>query len=420
MGEGAAWNVTEDSSVTQVNSVGGLINVSALNTADGSAPDVVIESLTGDASVLLDAASDNRVTIQNGSQSNILIQTTETADDVTPEQLQSAIERVGGSSQVAGITAEVREGLYNGAIVSDGTTVTQKVNTIMKDSLALASASTLNLNRIVMNDVRKRLGDIRSSRFDSGAWARYDGGRLSGEGIKSKFNTIQVGIDTVPTPDAIRFGIAGSFTQSDTDYTRGDADMDAYGIAFYGVYQNDSGAYADVITRMAVGKSDFTIDQTKKGKHETVALSLSGELGHRVDFARTLFIEPQLETTFTYVDSSDLTLVNHEQTLGSYEYSAMKSFIGRAGLVAGIECPNRKDNLYIRASAVREFLGDQTIIGANGTSLTRRGRDTWFEFGLGMNFNLNPQTYIWADFERTSGAALNEDIRASVGLRFSF
>ena len=48
------------------------------------------------------------------------------------------------------------------------------------------------------------------------------------------------------------------------------------------------------------------------------------------------------------------------------------------------------------------------------------GEDTWVEFGLGANFNINRSTYVYADIERTEGAAIDEDWRANIGVRYSF
>lgn len=54
-------------------------------------------------------------------------------------------------------------------------------------------------------------------------------------------------------------------------------------------------------------------------------------------------------------------------------------------------------------SAVHEFLGDLKVTGGKGAILETDGKDTWVEYGLGVNFNLTPATYFWADVERTSG-----------------
>ena len=48
------------------------------------------------------------------------------------------------------------------------------------------------------------------------------------------------------------------------------------------------------------------------------------------------------------------------------------------------------------------------------------GKDTWVEYGIGANLNLTNSTYVWADVERTGGATLDEDWRATVGVRYAF
>ena len=50
--------------------------------------------------------------------------------------------------------------------------------------------------------------------------------------------------------------------------------------------------------------------------------------------------------------------------------------------------------------------------GGNGAILETDGKDTWVEYGLGVNFNLTPATYFWADVERTSGGVLDEALSA--------
>ena len=48
------------------------------------------------------------------------------------------------------------------------------------------------------------------------------------------------------------------------------------------------------------------------------------------------------------------------------------------------------------------------------------GKDTWVEYAIGASYNVTPNTYVWADIERTSGAVVDEDVRGTVGVRFSF
>lgn len=412
----AQWNATGTSNVVSLRVDDGVINLDSTSS-------VTVTTLSGDNATINSAVSktDNglvagSLTATNAEGVALSVNLTGvTSDDMTTAEAADLIGQI--SAADAEVTGNVKEGMYNGALTVDGSgNVTVATNTLMRDTLDLATGTTFSLNRILMNDVRKRMGDLRSTEGKSGAWARYDGGRLSGEGLDNDFNTIQVGVDTVPTDNGIRFGIAASYTNGDADYTRGSADMDAYGLAFYGTWMGDSGLFADVVARMAKADTDVTIDGNKKGSMDNVALSLSGEVGYRYDVTKTFFVEPQAELAYTYVDADTLKLSDGS----SYEYDAADSLIARIGAVVGLSCPNNMGNVYARVSAVHEFLGDTAVTGANGTKLTNDGKDTWVEFGVGAQYNINPATYVWADVERTEGAALDEDWRATVGVRYAF
>ena len=339
-----------------------------------------------------------------------------TSDDITGVQAQAILANVAGGA--AGVSTEVKEGLFNGAMTVNGQdgVVATATNSVMSNVLDLASASTLSMNRFLMNDVRKRMGDLRSAEGTHGAWARYDGGKLSGaNGHESDFTTVQVGIDTVPVADAPRFGVAFAYTQTDADMKRGGAEMDAFSLAFYGTKMYNNGMFVDVIGRMATADTDVTVDGDKKGSMDNVALSLSGEFGWRFDVTNQFYVEPQAEMTYTYVNADKLDLDGNV-----YAFDSVDSLLGRVGFAAGFKCPSNFGDVYVRASVVHEFLGDAAVMGANGTVHAVDGKDTWVEFGIGANFNVNKNTYVYADIERTEGAKLEEDWRANVGVRFAF
>lgn len=339
-----------------------------------------------------------------------------TADDVTPEQAEGLVGNVGGNVES---TIVVDEGMYNGAfdVTEDGSTISHGPNSVMQSTLELAAAAPLALNRILTNDVHKRLGDIRSMKQTSGAWVRYDGGKLSADsGLDNDFHTIQVGVDTVPAADAPRFGLAFSYTKSDADYSRGEADMDAYSLAAYGLWMGDAGQFIDVVARLGTAKTDMTVDGNKKGSMDNIVTALSGEFGWRFDLAKSFYVEPQVELAYTHVDADSLSLSEGS----TYRFDNANSLMGRAGFALGLQCPENGNTAYLRVSAVHEFLGDAAVTGGNGAIYEIDGKDTWVEYGLGANFNLTDSTYIWADVERTAGSVLDTDWRATVGVRHSF
>ena len=438
LSNGAQWTpsaVTEEQIVDQNGKQSGISKL-ALNTLNidkgvinvtGEDIDVTVENMSGTGTVNLAVDGDKagKFTVEAAKNASLDVNLMDakmekelSSDDIRAEQAKTLLGNVGG--QDVATKTEVKEGLVNpGFSVAGDKVTTGGANTLMQSSLELASATPLALNRIMMNDVRKRLGDIRTSNGTHGAWARYDGGKLSGEGgLENDFRTIQVGIDTVPTADAPRMGVAFSYTDSDAEYARGSADMKAYSLAMYSTWMGDNGQFFDLIGRMGTADTDMVVDGQHKGSMNNVALSMSGEFGWRFDVTDSIYVEPQVEATYTYVNDDSLTL-----STANYDVDAVHSLLGRIGFAAGMKCPSDFGNVYVRASAVHEFLGDSKITGVNAGNTNVYeidGKDTWFEYGIGANFNITKSTYMWADVERTTGGALDEDWRATVGVRYAW
>lgn len=377
-----------------------------------------IGNLTGDTATFTLTKADQEVSITNHNGALTVAATGDLNDEVGMDAFKNLT--VGGDAK--GVQVVAREGMYTGettGVLNEKGEIVQTVtgaNSIMSNVLDLASASTLSLNRILMNDVRKRMGDLRASEGTHGVWARYDGGKFSGSNsFENDFSTVQIGADTAAFLDGTRLGVAFSYTTSDSDMQRGDAEMDAYSLAFYGTKFFENGMFVDVIGRLATIDTDVTIDGNKKGNLDNMAVSLSGEFGWRFDVNQSFYVEPQAEVTYTYLDSDKLKLSSGHE----YELDSVDSLIGRLGFATGFKCPNNFGDVYLRASAVHEFLGDAAVHGGTYT-LETDGDDTWIEFGVGANFNLNKNLYGYVDLERTEGADLDEDWRANVGVRYSF
>ena len=319
----------------------------------------------------------------------------------------------------------MQEGMVAGETIArlneDGTvnqsSIIRKTNTLMQSALEMASIAPLTMARILSNDVRKRLGDIRSDNLSKGVWARYDGGSLSSNhGLDTDFNTVQVGFDTTLFDQMSRLGVAFSYTKGDTDYMRGSADLEAYSLAGYGTWMSNFGTYLDLIGRVATVNNDMKVDGHLKGSMDSLVLGLSAETGCIFNVFDMAFVEPQIEATYTYVDGDQFNIGSAE-----YDVDSVDSLVGRLGFVAGVNCPSDFGQAYIRASAVHEFLGDTKIRGSSEGSYgtySQEGRDTWFEYAVGANFTVNKNVYLWADVERTEGSKIEEDWRATAGIRY--
>ena len=411
----------------------GIVSDTTLNVAAEATLSVAgktyISQLTGEEGATLEVGSTEDVVVNNAIDGLNLVGTGELNDatggdvqalvDTVKNEDDASLKSVGmAEGEVMGAVTATVETQANGDLVVTGTSVAANEKTeAVSNQVTLAPQM---IARIMMNDVRKRMGDLRVSEGTHGVWARYNGGEMSGSGMKADFNMIQVGVDTVPVDGAPRFGVAFSYAQTEAEGDAGLAktELDSYSLAVYGTKMYDNGMFVDVIGRLATTDSEITVLQNQ-ATMDNLAVSVSGELGWRFDVTKSMFVEPSVEATYTYTNGSTFTMGR-----GTYELESAESLVGRAGVAAGLKCPNNKGEVYVRAAVVHEFMGDTTMnsrIGNfNAKPIVTDGKDTWFEYAIGANFNVNKNTYVYADIERTGGSALDEDWRANVGVRFSF
>lgn len=403
------------------------LQTAALELAQGSTMTVSGTLASKDGQIVLNDAAAGTVSVATlADDSSLQVVAAPDLNDKLGGDISTFGKAVSIDEGAQGTQIVMREGLVagetTGTLKADGTldaaSVQHKTNSVMQSSLELSANLPLVMSRILTNDVRKRLGNLRASENASGAWVRYDGGKLSGSnGLETDFTTVQVGIDTKPSADSARLGVAFSYTNGDSDYARGGADLEGFSLAGYGTWFADNGMYVDVIGRLATMKNDITAGSAS-GKMENLLLGLSAEAGWKFDLTNLVYIEPQAELSYAYVKGDDFNIGN-----ATYKIDSMDSLIGRVGFAAGLSCPNNRGDVYVRASAVHEFLGDAEISGRTTGSTgmySTDGEDTWVEFGLGGNFNISKSTYVWADVERTAGATLDEDWRATLGVRYSW
>lgn len=424
---GASLSLTEDSSVTDFHAesaqvtlaeerklkVGGEMNV---GTFSGDKPTVVFTKkeasfhMGSNQTTGLGLEATGEVTDDLDGDINALIGKI-TVGGTTPEGGEpSAPELDHVTMQEGDVVGEVSK-------VGDGPIV-EKTNASNDAKLNRLSAMPAMMTRIQMNELRKRMGDIRAAEGQTGVWARYNGGNLKGDyELDADFNMIQVGADTKLGNGLPRVGAAFSYARTEADDLYGSVDMDAYSLSGYGIWTWDNGAFADVIARVANVDTDMK-EGVKAGSLDNWLFSLSSEIGQRAQFAGTFYVEPSAEMTYTWMEGGNFRMGDVDRKIGDTE-----SLIGRFGVALGKACPSGYGDFYIRAGLVHEFMGNASITTTkNSTTRTivQNGNDTWIEYAVGGNINFNKNTYLYADLERTEGAALEEDWRANLGVRYSF
>ncbi len=319
--------------------------------------------------------------------------------------------------------------LYDGATATVGANgtvsnveVTPNANI---NGIAEMNAVGLHIWRNEINDMNKRLGDLRASAHAKhGAWARvYNGkARFGSQDITNKYTAVQVGYDQQLQP-GFWLGGALSYTAGDNDFAHGDGDNDLMAFTVYGSYLADNGLFLDVTGKYGFMSNEFDIalaDGTRsKGDYHNSAISFSAELGWHLPFTCGFFLEPQVEMMFGFVDD-----VTYSTSTGvDVEQDAAKTFIGRAGLVAGYKFGDM-GNAYVRASVLRDFDGEAEYSfskdGATPRELKEDLGGTWYEFGIGANCSITKNIHTYVDLETSHGGEVETDYRVNIGFRYSF
>lgn len=417
--DGATLKVNEDKSAIANLTNNGTLYVAGNATAD-------ITSLDGKATIKVDSL-DNTVTIGAlGVDSSVSALGSGTFNDgfansaeAIPQLLEvvTVTEEGGSLSSVA-----LEQGLVNDAVTADVDENGQLVNVRTTKNTNLASYGSVAvlgafLWRHDMNDLTKRMGELRDSPQGVGVWARAYGSEQEYGGVDSTNTSIQVGADY-----DVGYGwkVGGAFTYTDgsSDFSNGNAEHDSYGFAVYGSWLSENGQFVDLIAKYSRLDTDFAVNGMN-GSYDNNAWSVSAEYGWRFKLAELAFVEPQVELTYGTLLGDDITASNDVRI----EQDDFTSFIGRIGVRSGFYFPEKKGNIYARFSVLHDFDGEMeskaSLGKAQNTVLDDLG-GTWVEYGVGANFNWTDRTYTYVDLERNSGGEVRENWRWNVGLRHVF
>lgn len=352
----------------------------------------------------------------------------DTMTDKTLTTLGSAIKVAGAQGGETKITAIVNEGAVSGAVSQDynakGEVIGNKevaVNTKLD-----AYSSVFSLGAVTwrhdMNDLSKRMGELRLSPNKVGSWIRVYGSELNygAQNVTAKQNSVQVGGD-YDIGNGWKVGGSFSYTDGNSTYHSGESDNKAYGIAAYGTWFANDGQFVDLIAKYSRLTNDFTLGDMASN-YDNNAFSISAEYGWHFCLNNVAFIEPQAELTYGRIMGTDFTTSNG--VLMAQE--DFDSFIGRLGLRAGFYFPKDRGTIYAHASVLHDFQGEAeskaTLVSNAKVAQTLKDDlgGTWYEFGLGANFNLTDMTYMYVDLERTNAGKIVEDYRWNIGVRHSF
>ena len=366
---------------------------------------VAVENVSSDTTVAANRASNNQY-------ENV---------EATARALQEKV-MLGTGEESSATRYEIETGSINDGLVltknEDGTWSSYRQENasmaVYSDVVALSALQW----RDQLNDLNKRMGDLRDNPGALGAWVRLYGSEQELGSITGKSASVQVGADY--QIGDWKVGGAFSYTDGSSDYDLGNADNELYTFAVYGTWLADNGMFVDLIGKYGRLSNDFQVDQMK-GSFDNNAYSLSAEFGWRFEPCAFGFIEPQVELTYARIDGDTFTSSNQVRiTQDDFD-----SLIGRAGVRVGAKFPENRGNIYLRISGAYDFQGEseaeaRLLTGASHRKLEDDLGGAWLETAVGANFRLTDASNVYVDLERTNGGEVVENWRWNVGFRTEF
>lgn len=444
LANGAEWNNSDRSNVTNVSMNGGIINQNTdkyieIENYSGSGEIVLAvgdSTSNGDIDVITGrtyiTSADEGSVINMSVNNNNFIGTTDSAQALA--NLNKIANEISYDDNDGHITGKVtiKEGLImpevSGDLLFDSNNrnrgyvanVKQNSSTTTIDNIKNLAATAIVAWRQEDSTLSQRLGELRESDGGQGIWVRMSRGEFEYDGeYKNQYNFFQMGYDWAA--GSWHYGAAVSHNDGQTTYTHGDGENRSTSLSLYGTWLGDKGHYADIVLKQGRLSNDFDIYTEAghtSGDYDAWGTSLSGEYGMKVDLDGGWYVTPQAQLTLMRIGGEDYTTNNGIKV----NQDSLESAVGRVGFEVGKQIAER-GSVYAKASLLHDFAGSaDTYLTLNGLSNSYRQdiSDTWCEAGIGFNYKTSENSYVYADVVKTFGGDVETPWQWNAGMRWTF
>lgn len=449
LANGAEWNNSDRSNVTNVSMNGGIINQNTdkyieIEKYSGIGEIVLTvgdNTSNGDIDVIAGrtyiTSADEGSVINMSVNNNNFIGTTDSAQALANlNQIANEISYDDNNGHITG-KVTIKEGLImpeasgdllfyeddsNGHTAGQGyvANVKQNSSTTTIDNIKNIAATAIVAWRQEDSTLSQRLGELRESDGGQGIWVRMSRGEFEYDGeYKNQYNFFQMGYDWAA--GNWHYGAAVSHNDGQTTYTHGDGENRSTSLSLYGTWLGDKGHYADIVLKQGRLSNDFDIYTEAghtSGDYDAWGTSLSGEYGMKVDLDGGWYVTPQAQLTLMRIGGEDYTTNNGIKV----NQDSLESAVGRVGFEVGKRISG-SGSIYAKASLLHDFAGSaDTYLSLNGltNSYHQDIGDTWCEAGIGFNYKTSENSYVYADVVKTFGGDVATPWQWNAGMRWTF
>ncbi|EIO0453526.1 autotransporter outer membrane beta-barrel domain-containing protein, partial [Salmonella enterica] len=279
-----------------------------------------------------------------------------------------------------------------------------------------------------VNNLNKRMGDLRDTNGDAGAWARIMSGAGSADGgYSDNYTHVQVGFDKKHELDGVDLftGVTMTYTDSSADSHAFSGKTKSVGGGLYASALFESGAYIDLIGKYIHHDNDYTGNFAGLGtKHyNTHSWYAGAETGYRYHLTEDTFIEPQAELVYGAVSGKTFRWKDGDMDL-SMKNRDFSPLIGRTGIELGKTFSGKDWSVTARAGTSWQFdllnNGETVLRDASGEKRIKGEKDSRMLFNVGMNAQIKDNMRFGLEFEKSAFGKYNVDNAVNANFRYMF
>lgn len=272
------------------------------------------------------------------------------------------------------------------------------------------------INSNELDNVFKRLMDIRNDPSEVGVWIRGETGEMKIDGYGYDYNMTSGGHDWKHESNAAimfgGFGITHSVNKCDTGII-GDAKSTGYNL--YGSWLGkDNNDYIDVILKY--GKMDKTYagldinNVFAGGNYSKDVFSIAAKYGRRYEMRNDWYYEPFAGLTWGRISDVDFKDTRGFKIHGDSVTSKMANI----GIQVGKKLD--KHDIYYRMNLIHDFDGEMymNVPGTTTAAYTDMG-GTWLKFAVGTSAKVGKNNSFYIDLERDFGSRVEKPWAISAG-----
>lgn len=160
---------------------------------------------------------------------------------------------------------------------------------------------------------------------------------------------------------------------------------------------------------------------SEKGDYMMTGAIVGVEAGHRFDLAHNMFVEPQVQLSYSWLRATD-----YATNIRSVDFETIESLVARVGVMGGMKFAENRGAAYLKASYNHDFLGsvDAAMHAVNGSNnsakISDELDDNWAEVSLGVSYSVTDTLNTFLDVGTGFGGDIDQKWRINFGARYAF